>query len=68
MLSSKDIYAFYQTYFCLLSNVNMITTKYLRLIIRGCRCIKYYLNIKIECLLNKYSVFPFRINKFLIFA
>ena len=34
MLSGKDIYAFYQTYFCLLSNVNMITTKYLRLIIR----------------------------------
>ena len=36
----RVIYAFYQTYFCLLSNVNMITTKYLRLIIRGCRCIK----------------------------
>ena len=34
MLSIKDIYAFYQTYFCLLSNVNMITTKYLRLTIR----------------------------------
>ena len=30
----RAIYAFYQTYFCLLSNVNMITTKYLRLIIR----------------------------------
>ena len=40
MLSIKFIFAFYQTYFCLLSNVNMITTKYLRLIIRGCRCIK----------------------------
>lgn len=34
MLSIKDSYAFYQTSFCLLSNVNMITTKYLRLIIR----------------------------------
>ena len=28
MLSSKDSYAFYQTSFCLLSNVNMITIKY----------------------------------------
>ena len=34
MLSIKHIFAYYQTYFCLLSNVNMITTKYLRLIIR----------------------------------
>lgn len=34
MLSGKDIYAFYQTYFCFLSNVNMITTKYLSLIAR----------------------------------
>ena len=28
MLSSKRIYAFWQTYFCLLSNVNMIASKY----------------------------------------
>ena len=28
MLSGKRIYAFYQTYFCLLSNVNMIAIKY----------------------------------------
>ena len=28
MLSIKRIYAFYQRYFCLLSNVNMITIKY----------------------------------------
>ena len=28
MLSIKRIYAFWQTYFCLLSNVNMIASKY----------------------------------------
>ena len=28
MLSIKRIYAFYQTYFCLLSNVNIIAIKY----------------------------------------
>ena len=28
MLSIKCIYAFWQTYFCLLSNVNMIASKY----------------------------------------
>jgi len=28
MLSIKDSYAFYQTSFCLLSNVNMIAIKY----------------------------------------
>lgn len=28
MLSSKRIFAFYQRYFCLLPNVNMITIKY----------------------------------------
>ena len=28
MLSGKRIFAFYQRYFCLLSNVNMITIKY----------------------------------------
>ena len=62
MLSGKDIYAFYQTYFCFLSNVNMITIKYyliqrvdIFIIFSHYTHAKY---IKFEGLLNKYSVFP----------
>ena len=61
----RAIYAFWQRYLCFLSNVFLLTVKcqydyYQISEINSpcCRCIKQYLNIKIECLLNKYSVFP----------